>query len=95
VTAAVFAPAALPAWISITLSPAMRQSCVWTFMALRAFMRASGEGFGLYVSLAVMMCVKYCAKLKFCSSFVTAAAGVLRMVTMASFAFCWSVSNVR
>ena len=94
-TAAVLAPAALPALMSITLSPMMRQSHVWTFMALRVFMRASGEGFGLCVSWAVRMQVKYCAKPKFCSSSAIVAFGALRIVMSVSFAFCWSVSKAR
>ena len=85
------APAVLPALMSDGLSPTMRQSQIWTSMALRAFIRASGEGLGLCVSWAVMMCVKYWARRKCCNSFVSLALGTLRIVMRASFAFCWSV----
>ncbi len=58
-TATVFAPAALPALMSLIESPAMMHSHISTSKALTHWINASGEGLGFVVSLAVTMWVKY------------------------------------
>jgi len=93
-TAAVFAPAAFPAFMSEIESPTMMQSQIWASMAFTHFMSASGEGFGLWVSNAVTTWVKYFAMPKCSSSFMMFSFVTARMVMRASLAFSERVFSV-